>query len=81
MSQRGLTITMGPEMLKLLRGNPMTRKQIAATLGWNIRSAERWTKEFEAYGLLTSHRAPVVPHYLGAVPMLYEVAPEWKGQP
>lgn len=81
MSHRGMTITMGPELLKLLRGNPMTRQEIAKALGWNIQSAEKWTREYEAYGLLAAHRAPGAAKYLGGpVPMVYEVAPAWRGQ-
>jgi hypothetical protein len=82
MNHRDKTINMGPELLKLVRDNPMTRQQIAKALGWNIRSAEKWTKEFEAYGLLSARRAPgvVAKHLGGPVPMAYEVAPAWRGQ-
>lgn len=67
---------MGCELMKLLRHNALTRLQIAELLGWSIRSAARWTREYEAHGLLLVERAPGAAR--GRRPMLYTLAPTWR---
>ena len=72
---------MGCEMMKLLRDQALSRQEMADLLGWSATSAEKWTRRYEAHGLLVATRAPGIPATSkgGPVPMLYTVAPAWRG--
>ena len=75
------TIQMGPELMKLLRDNRMTRMQIASFLEWDIASVKRWTTEYGACGVLLASRCQrVMPARRGPVPIEYTLAPAWRGQ-
>jgi len=78
---RQVTTGMGCELMKLLRDNRLSRQQIAELLGWSISATEKWTREYEAHGLLLAERAPVIQTGStgGKVPMLYTLAPAWRG--
>lgn len=79
---RQVTTGMGCELLKLLRDNRLSCRQIAELLGWHVRTAEKWAREYLAHGFLLCEQATCRP--LGAargfLPMLYTVAPAWRSR-
>ena len=72
---------MGCELMKLLRDQSLSRQEAAQLLGWSKSTSEKWTRRYEAHGLLVATRAPGIPATSkgGPVPMLYTVSPAWKG--
>ena len=82
MMTRQRTTSMGPELLKLLRGKTMSRRQIGEALGWSKSTVKKWTAEFEAYGLLDAEQGPrlAARAWGGRGPRIYTVAPAWRGQ-
>lgn len=75
-------MSMGPELMKLLRDNRMTIQQIAKSMGINITTVKRWVNEYEATGILQAKRCQrvVLPARPGPVPMVYTMAPAWLGR-
>lgn len=74
-------MSMGPELMKLLRDNAMTTKQIAESMGIHNQTVNRWVREYAATGILTSspYSRVAIPARLGQVPMVYTLAPAWQG--
>ena len=77
---RNITISMGCELLKLLREKPMSRRQIAETTGWNKCTVKRWTTEYAAQGLLDAKPGKRITAnaWGGRAPMVYVLAPAWR---
>lgn len=75
------SIYMGPEIMKLLRDNNLSRDEIAEFLGWDIKTVSQWCAEYEAQGILAAQPAPATQSASGRgrPPMLYTVAQAWKG--
>lgn len=77
---RQVTTGMGCELMKLLRHNRLSCRQIAELLGWHVQSAEKWVREYVAQGFLMTERATcaLTGTARGRRPMLYTVAPIWR---
>lgn len=77
------SLSMGPDLMKMLRNVKLTRQQIADLLECDIGTVERWTREYEAHGILVAEQSscPVVFSGRGPLPMLYTLAPTWLGAP
>lgn len=63
------------ELLKLLRGQWLDRRQIRDELRLSRGCVERWTAEFVEQGLLVERKRPARGH-----PARFTVAPEWGGK-
>lgn len=64
------------DLLKLLRGQWLDRRQIRDELGLSPGCVERWTSELAQQGLLVERKRPARGHPASE----FTVSPEWGGR-
>lgn len=70
----------GAELLKLLRGQWMTRYAIEKELQWGADTVTRWVWNLEEHGLLVAREAGPAQQKGPVLPVMeYTVAPVWGG--
>jgi DNA-binding IclR family transcriptional regulator len=65
------------ELLKAVRARARTVQDLAEETGFSLETCRVAVMEFEAHGIVTAEKAPQCGR--GVAPMLYRLAPEWRG--